>query len=96
MVRVYRTGVFIYPFGGIDMALLDVEKMYTREEAARKLGMAIATFDRLRYAGKIEEIHVSPHKIRFTDEALDQYLAAQIKPSAVSSSDGGSVHQPTE
>lgn len=62
------------------MTSLDIEKMYTRESAARKLGMALATFDRLRYAGKIEEIHVSPHKIRFTEEALDHYLTGQTKP----------------
>lgn len=57
--------------------MLDIANTYTRKQAARKLGMGIATFDRLRYAGKIEEVRYSPHKIRFTDEALTRYLVGQ-------------------
>ena len=63
------------------MAFTDVEKMYNREQAAKRLGMARATFDRKRYAGLIEEVQLGPHKIRFTEEALQQYIDQHTKSS---------------
>lgn len=57
------------------------DKMYTREEAAEKLNMAVSTLDRRRYAGMIEEVRLGPHKIRFTEEALRQYLLSRTKPA---------------
>lgn len=57
-----------------------IEKLYTREEAAALLEMSLATFDRLRYAGRIEEIHLAPHKIRFTERALRQYITSATRP----------------
>lgn len=63
-------------------------KRYTREEAAEILEMSLATFDRKRQAGLIEEIRLGPHKIRFTEEALNQYLRDCTKPrNAANSSD---------
>lgn len=56
------------------MASTIIEKMYTREEAAAWLGISRATFDRRRAAGLIEEVRISPHCIRFTEDALRQYL----------------------
>lgn len=50
------------------------QKLYKREEAAQLLNMSLSTFDRLRYAGLIAETRLSPHKIRFTEEVLLQYI----------------------
>ena len=77
-------GVYSSFFGGIPMATTDVEKMYNRAEAAKRLGMARATFDRKRYAGLIEEVQLGPHKIRFTEESLQQYITNHTKLSSAS------------
>lgn len=58
------------------------QKMYTREEAAGMLGLSLRTFDRLRYAGEIEEIRLSPHKVRFTEEMLQARIRHQKADSA--------------
>lgn len=67
------------------MAPTALGKLYTREEAAEKLDMSIATFDRKRYAGLLEEIRLGPHKIRFTEEAINQYVAEHTKPRSAAS-----------
>ena len=75
-------------FGGMVMTTTDVEKMYNRDGAARRLGMSRATFDRKRYAGLIEEVRLGAHKIRFTEEALQQYILNNTRPINASNSSG--------
>ncbi|MEO7021346.1 MAG: helix-turn-helix domain-containing protein [Ktedonobacteraceae bacterium] len=45
-----------------------------RHEAADKLGVSIATFDRLRYAKRIKEVRISPHRVGFREADLEEYI----------------------
>ena len=56
------------------MAMTDAQRLLTREEAAQRLRVSIATFDRLRYAGLIRAVHLAPKRVGFTEEELDRYI----------------------
>lgn len=61
------------------MTTTNIENMYTREQAAKRLGMSRATLDRKRYAGEIEEVQLGPRKIRITEDAIAQYIQTHTK-----------------
>lgn len=48
--------------------------LFTRKKAAEKLGISVPSLDRLRRAGSIPAVHPTPHSVRFTEEALEEYI----------------------
>lgn len=48
--------------------------LLTREEAAKRLRVSIATFDRLRYAGLIHAVHMGARRVGFTEEELQKFI----------------------
>jgi predicted site-specific integrase-resolvase len=51
-----------------------VSRLLTREKAAKWLGVSIATFDRLRYAGQIHAVHLTSRRVGFTVEELERFV----------------------
>ena len=50
-------------------------RLYSRAETAKKLGIGLATLDRLRAEGKIGFYQQRPNcKVQFTQVHIDQYL----------------------
>ena len=53
----------------------EMEKLYTRKEAASILGISIATLDTARTAGAISFVQYVPNGcVYFTNEALQEYV----------------------
>lgn len=53
-----------------------MEKLYTRREAASKLGISLTSLDTARNTGAITYIQYVPNgNVFFTEEALDEYVA---------------------
>lgn len=65
--------------------MIDVEKLFTRKEAAKLLGISINTLDAARNNGMISYIqYVENGCVYFTDTALQEYVAKcthKAKPS---------------
>lgn len=59
------------------MATTAVGKLFTKQDAARQLGISIATLDRLISAGRIEYFKVGWH-IRFSDAQIEAFLANSL------------------
>lgn len=49
-------------------------RLLTRQEAAQRLGVSPATFDRLRQAGEIHTVHVGVRRVGFTEEELQKFI----------------------
>ena len=55
---------------------LNMEKLITRKEAAKLLGISIATLDEARNSGLISYIQYVPNGcVYFTDAGLQEYIA---------------------
>ena len=59
-----------------------MEKLITRKEAAKILGISIATLDAARQNGLISYVQYVPNGcVYFTDAALQEYVAKCTKPA---------------
>ena len=61
-----------------------MEKLFTRKEAAKILGISIATLDTARNNGLISYVqYVQNGCVYFTDASLQEYIAKFTQPSGV-------------
>ena len=53
-----------------------MEKLLTRKEAAKELGISLTTLDEARFAGRISYIqYVENGRVFFTEASLQEYMA---------------------
>lgn len=60
--------------------MTSTQRILTRKEAARHLGVSIATFDRLHYAGQIHAVHLAKRRVGFTEEEIERYIREHTDP----------------
>jgi len=65
-----------------------MERMYTRKEAAKQLGISVTTLDQARADGLLAYVqYVENGRVFFTEKALEEFVARSIhraKPREVS------------
>lgn len=49
-------------------------ELLTREETAKRLRISLKALDRLRQKKLIQETRPTPRRVRFTTEAIEQYV----------------------
>lgn len=58
------------------------EKLFTEAEAAEMLGISVYTLAEIRKAGLISYIEVSPRRVRYTANQIEDYKLKQTKKAA--------------
>lgn len=59
-----------------------MKQLYTRKEAAKRLGVSEDTLDRIRKAGQIAYLQRSPNgKVWISEDAIEEYFARITHPS---------------
>lgn len=56
------------------METTEEKRLFTREEAAKRLRISLSTLDRMRHAGEIHDTHISERRVAIAEAELNRFL----------------------